>query len=406
MDNKSPHLDQLRIDRNKPASGSQRGIIVLLLLVLVVLGAGGAGAYYYFQGSASGIPIHAIMAQSDAAGDGGSNPDASGYVVARRQATLSAQIIDKVIYLNAEEGQRVKQGDVIARLDDTNQSAALRQAEAQERQAEAQERQAKAALDDATPIYTRYQRLRDQSAISTDQFENERTAYDAARTALAVADSAVTVAKGVEGVAQSNEGFTTVRAPFDGVVTVKVAQIGDIVSPSTAGGVGTFTGIATVVDMDSLEVDVDVSENYIDRVRPGQKATIVLNAYPDWQIPASVIAIIPTADQSKGTVSVRIAIEAKDPRILPQMGARVSFLEAGTAPRPVGITVPLEAVAVSGASGTVFVVHDDTVEARQVKLGLKTAQSVTVLSGLAAGDRIATGDLAQLHDGAKVKIQE
>jgi RND family efflux transporter MFP subunit len=406
MADKSPHLDQLRIDRSKPASAPWRGVVVLLV-ILVVLGAGGAGAFYYYFGqSNAGIPIHAVMAQSDSGG-GGSSLDASGYVVARRQATLSAQIIDKVIYLNAEEGQRVKQGDVIARLDDTNQSAALRQAEAQEQQAEAQERQAKAALDDAAPIFERYKRLQSQNAISTDQFENERTAYDAARTALAVSESAVAVAKSVEAVAQSSEGFTTVRAPFDGVVTVKVAQIGDIVSPSTAGGAGTFTGIATIVDMDSLEVDVDVSENYIDRVRPGQKATIQLNAYPDWEIPASVIAIIPTADQSKGTVSVRIAIEAKDARILPQMGARVSFLtEAGSAPRISAITLPLDAVAVSGPNGTVFVIHDNTVEARPVKLGPKTAQSVTILSGVAAGDRIATGDLAQLHDGAKVKIQD
>ena len=178
--------------------------------------------------------------------------------------------------------------------------------------------------------------------------------------------------RGGERWRQSNEGFTTVRAPFDGVVTVKVAQVGDIVSPSTAGGSGTFTGIATIVDMDSLEVDVDVSENYIDRVRAGQKATIVLNAYPDWEIPASVIAVIPTADQSKGTVKVRVAIKAKDPAH-PAADGRAGVIPGSRAQRRArrAITVPLEAVAVSGDSGTVFVVHDDTVEARQVKLGLK-----------------------------------
>jgi len=200
-----------------------------------------------------------------------------------------------------------------------------------------------------------------------------------------------------------------VRAPFAGEVTDKVAQIGEIVSPAAAGGGDTRTGIATIVDMDSLEVQVDVSENYIDRVRPGEKATITLNAYPDWQIPASVIAIIPTADQSKGTVKVRIAIEGKDARILPEMGARVTFLTDATpasAPRSSAITVPLNAVMGEGATGTVFVVHDNTVEARQVRLGLKTAQLVTILSGLATGDRIAAGDLAKLHDGAKVSIQD
>src|ERR1700722_7763728 len=251
MAEKSPHLDQLRIDRSKPASGPWRGVVILLLLV-VVLGAGGAGGYYYFWRSDSAIPIHAIAAQGDSGGaSGGSGLDASGYVVARRQATLSAQIIGTVVYLNAEEGQHVRQGDVIARVNDSNYSAALHQAMAQQRQA-------KAALDDAAPIYARYQRLQGQNAISTDQFENERAAYDAAVSALNVADAAVAVA-------QSNENFTTVRAPFAGEVTDKVAQIGEIVSPAAAGGGDTRTGIAQITDMDSLEGDVDVSEKLNDR---------------------------------------------------------------------------------------------------------------------------------------------
>jgi RND family efflux transporter MFP subunit len=212
-------------------------------------------------------------------------------------------------------------------------------------------------------------------------------------------------------VATSNENFTTVRAPFDGVVTNKVAQIGEIVSPAAAGGGDTRTGIATIVDMDSLEVQVDVSENYIDRVTAGQKATIQLTAYPDWDIPASVIAIIPTADQSKGTVKVRVAIGAKDARILPQMGARVSFL---TAPQPGAqaaavshdLSVPPAAVAGDGAAGTVFVIHEDRIEARSVKVGLRTSEAVTILSGLQAGDRVAVGDLGKLHDGDKVTVQE
>jgi len=388
MADKSPHLDQLKIDRNRAAPSSSRGLLIALA-VLVVIGGAGAGWYYLRPGP--GIPIHAVTVES-AGGGGGSSLDASGYVTPRRQATLSGQIIGKVVYLNAEEGQRIKQGDVVARLDDSNYAAALRQAEAQERQA-------KAALADVTPIFERYKRLQGQNAISTDQFENERAAYDAARTAAEVATAAVALA-------QSNENFTTVRAPFDGVVTVKVAQVGDIVSPASAGG-NTFTGIATIVDMDSLEVDVDVSENYIDRVRAEQKATIQLTAYPDWDIPATVIAVIPTADQSKGTVKVRVAINAKDARILPQMGARVSFeTTPGAQPVSRAVTVPPDAIAGSGDSGTVFVITGDTVEARQVKVGLRTSQSVTILSGVGAGDRLAQGDLTKLHNGARVAVQE
>jgi RND family efflux transporter MFP subunit len=388
MADKSSNLDQLKIDRSRQAPSSGREVWLAVAAIVVIAGA--AGGWYVFR-PAPGIPVHAVTVES-AGGGGGSGLDASGYVTPRRQATLSGQIIGKVVYLNAEEGQRIKQGDVVARLDDSNYAAALRQAQAQERLA-------KAALDDITPIFERYKRLQAQNAISTDQFENERTAYDAARAAVAVSQSTVAVAA-------SNESFTTVRAPFDGVVTVKVAQVGDIVSPSTAGG-NTFTGIATIVDMDSLEVDVDVSENYIDRVRPDQKATIQLTAYPDWDIPATVIAVIPTADQSKGTVKVRVAINAKDTRILPQMGARVSFeTTPGTGQVSRAVSVPSDAVAGNGATGTVFVITGDAVEARQVKVGLRTSQTVTILSGVSAGDRLAQGDLSKLHDGARVTVQD
>jgi RND family efflux transporter MFP subunit len=394
MADRSSHLDQLKIDRSKPAPSAWRGILIALLAVLFLGGAGGAG--WYFLQSNAGIPIHAAMAETLGGGGSGAGLDASGYVVARRQATLSGQVIGKVVFLDAEEGQRVKQGDIIARLDDSNYTAALKQAQAQERQAQA-------ALDDVAPIFERYKRLQGQNAISTDAFENERAAYDAAESALAVAKAAVAVAT-------SNENFTTVRAPFDGVVTNKVAQIGEIVSPAAAGGGDTRTGIATIVDMDSLEVQVDVSENYIDRVTAGQKATIQLTAYPDWDIPASVIAIIPTADQSKGTVKVRVAIGAKDARILPQMGARVSFLTSPQAgpqgPVSHDLSVPPAAVAGDGAAGTVFVIHDDRIEARSVKVGLRTSEAVTILSGLQAGDRVAVGDLGKLHDGDKVTVQE
>ena len=159
--------------------------------------------------------------------------------------------------------------------------------------------------------------------------------------------------------------------------------------------------------MDSLEVEVDVSENYIDRVRAGQAATVQLTAYPDWDIPASVTAVIPTADQSKGTVKVRLAMKAKDARILPQMGARVSFqTEPGSGPVSRAMTVPPDAISGSGDTGTVFVIKDDKVEARQVKIGLRTSQSVTILSGVGAGDRLATGDLTKLHDGVRVTVQD
>jgi RND family efflux transporter MFP subunit len=206
-----------------------------------------------------------------------------------------------------------------------------------------------------------------------------------------------------------------VRAPFYGIVTVKVAQIGEVVAPSAAGGGSTRTGIVTIVDMNSLEVEVDVSENYIERVQVGAPVTIHLDAYPDLDIPGSVIAIIPTADQSKGTVQVRVAIKAKDSRILPQMAARVAFLnmpEKGTSTAAVSrVTVPVAAVIANGQgsnkTGSVFVIGEEgKIEKRDVALGLKTATNVTILSGISAGERLAGDNLDKLHDGDKVKVAE
>jgi RND family efflux transporter MFP subunit len=221
-------------------------------------------------------------------------------------------------------------------------------------------------------------------------------------------------------VAERNLDDTIVRAPFTGIVTVKAAQPGEMVSPVSAGGGFTRTGIGTIVDMDSLEIQVDVNENFINRVRPDQQATARLNAYPDWQIPAHVIAVIPTADRSKGTVTVRIALDQKDARILPEMGVRVSFLadatpppDPGTAPKSAGgVNLPANAVQSSaeagagtgGGTGTVFVVHGDTVERRAVRLGAGSGDTATILSGLSAGERVAVGDFSQLKDGAKIRV--
>jgi RND family efflux transporter MFP subunit len=202
-----------------------------------------------------------------------------------------------------------------------------------------------------------------------------------------------------------------VRAPFSGVITVKAAQPGEIVSPISAGGGFTRTGIGTIVDMDSLEVEVDVNESFIARVYAGQPATIKLNAYPDWQIPAFVVAIIPTADRSKATVKVRIGFKIKDSRVLPDMGARVAFLSEapalGSAPAAAGLIVlPAEAVQTQGDTGVVYMIHGDTVERRAVKLTSRGADGVAITAGVAAGDRVAVGDFSKLADGAKIRISD
>jgi RND family efflux transporter MFP subunit len=394
MNDRSSLLDSLKIERapvhKRPTGPSP----VMLGAAGVAVIAIAAAAWFFWPDNR--VPVHVITAAAGGGAGGGTSLDASGYVVARRKATLSAKILGKVTEVNFEEGQKVKAGDIVARLDDANYEAALHQAQAQSRQA-------KAALDNTGPIYARYQHLKSEGAISNEMLDTQRLAFDNARTAYSVAQAQVAVA-------ESNLKDTLVRAPFSGVVTVKVAQVGEVVAPSAAGGGDTRTGIITIVDMDSLEVLVDVSENYIDRVQVGGQATIHLDSYPDWDIPGSVIAIIPTADQSKGTVQVRVSIKAKDTRILPQMAARVSFLtppEKGASQAATRVSVPPNAVQANGRTGSVFVLgENDTVEKREVALGLKTDQAVVILSGIAPGDRLATGDLAKLHDGDRVKIAE
>ena len=410
MDDKSALLNQLRIDRESAPAPSGPGKVWLGVAV-AVLAAAALAAWWWTR--PSGVPVHVAAAQpvgGDGAAAAGSILDASGYVVARRQATVASKITAKMVELDIEEGDHVTAGQIIARLDDTNIRAALNQASAQLDYAKATLTETQVNLTNAQRDYDRQKSLFQGHFVSQAAVDNAQTSVDALRAQLATQRSNVDVVARALSVAQRNLDDTIVRAPFSGIVTVKAAQPGEMVSPISAGGGFTRTGIGTIVDMDSLEIQVDVNENFINRVRSAQQATAKLNAYPDWQIPAHVIAVIPTADRSKGTVTVRIALDQKDARILPEMGVRVSFLadptqEPGGKPAS-GVNLPSNAVQGSGATGTVFVVHDDTVERRAVRLGSSSSDNITILSGLAAGERVAVGDLTQLKDGARIRVAQ
>ena len=325
---------------------------------------------------------------------------------------MASKITGKVIEVSLEEGQRVESGQIIARLDDSNARAALALSEAQVKQAEATVAAEQTAYEDAVPIFRRNERQKAAGVISAQSFDQAKTQFDAAISELIVAQRALDAACAGHLIAQRNLDDTIVRAPFSGIVTEKAAQAGEMVSPISAGSGFTRTGIGTIVDMNSLEVEVDVSENFIGRVQPQQPVRIKLNAYPDGDMPGSVIATIPTADRAKATVKVRIAIALKDPRILPDMGARVSFLGealpgssiAATAPQSSGVTIPAEAIETSGDQHIVYVAHNSIVERRVVQLGFKNETGQTVISGLQGGSIVAIGDLFRLSDGAKVRI--
>ncbi|MGA2398341.1 MAG: efflux RND transporter periplasmic adaptor subunit [Steroidobacteraceae bacterium] len=408
MEDKAALLNQLRIDRTEPP-GPGSGRIWIVVAALVVIGAA-VGGWFWLR--SSDIPVRLVQPQpvADAgAASAGSILDASGYVVARRQATVASKITGKMVELDIEEGDHVQEGQVIARLDDSNVRAALAAAHAQLDFAKAGLAETEVNLANARRDFDRQTSLVKGHFVSQAALDNSKTSMDALTAQLATQRSNIEVAQRNVEVADRNLADTIVRAPFAGIVTVKAAQPGEIVSPLSAGGGFTRTGIGTIVDMDSLEIQVDVNENFINRVEPAQKVTAKLNAYADWQIPGHVIAVIPTADRSKGTVTVRIALDQKDPRILPEMGVRVSFL-AGTSSegdaKPVpGLSLPSDAVQVSGSVGVVYVVHDSTVERRAIKLGASSSNQVTVLSGLQPGERIAIGDFARLKDGVRIRIE-
>jgi RND family efflux transporter MFP subunit len=341
MNQRAEILEKLRIDRGKGDQPSSRATRWTLMLIIgAALAIVATGVTLFISSNAAPARAQTSTATAKPPPDsnhgnvvGGSILEASGYVVALREATVSGKSIYRVSEVLVQEGQAVSQGEIIARLDDTNIRAALIQSRAQVKQLQAALAAARMAADDARPIFLRNQRQLSDGLISQDTFDAAKASYDAVTTAVSVAEQNLEVAKAAVDVNLRYQDDTVIKAPFDGVVTVKTAQPGEVVSPQFSGG----GGIAKIVDMGSLEVDVDVSENFIHRVHPDQPATITLNAYPDWRIPAAVIAVIPTADRAKATVKVRVGFKKSDSRIVPEMGARVSFLNSTQQEPPVAL---------------------------------------------------------------------
>jgi len=324
-------LNQLHIDRtDAPAATGNRRIWTIAGAVLL-LAASGAGAALLMP---SRVAVHEVSARamvSTGPAAAGSLLDASGYVVAQRQATVSAKITDKVTQVLIEEGQHVAENQIVARLDDTNIRAAYVQTQGQLAYARASLAQVQVNLANAQRDYNRKKDLYAQQFVSQSDLDNAQTTLDGLRAQLVTAQRNVDVASDGLEVAQRNLDDTIVRAPFAGVITVKAAQPGEIVSPISAGSGFTRTGIGTIVDMDSIEIEVDVNEAFIGRVHPGLAVQAVLDAYPDWTIPAAVIAIVPTANREKATLKVRVGLKEKDPRVLPDMAVKVTFADTADA---------------------------------------------------------------------------
>ncbi|WP_348674788.1 efflux RND transporter periplasmic adaptor subunit [uncultured Abyssibacter sp.] len=407
MSDKSELLASLKIEREPETDrGGSKWIALTLIALVLIAVIATAGWSLTRGGDAVAIRTAIATSASSRSTAGLSVLDASGYIVARRSATVSAKITGKVTEVMIEEGQRVEAGDIIATLEDTNEGAQLALAQAQLAAARSELAQLEVRLRDARRIDQRNRELAAQGLVSEAVRDSAHADAEALAAQLEAAKESVKVAERSVDVRQRQLDETVVRAPFSGIVTVKAAQVGEIVSPLSAGGGFTRTGIGTIVDMDSLEIEVDVNENFINRVTPDQNAQATLNAYPDWKIPARVIAVIPTADRSKATIKVRVAILEKDARILPEMGVRVAFLgeDAPAEESLKGVFVPRQSVLEDEGQPVVFLVRGNQVERRAVTTGLTRGDRIQIVAGLTPGDRVATGPVSELSDGAAVTI--
>ena len=346
-------------------------------------------------------------AAREAAPSGGDRTvlNASGYVTARRQATISSKITGKVTDVLVEEGMRVKEGQVLARLDDTNVAASLQLARAQLESARTALAETRVRLKEAEQDLQRQTELIAKNVVARADFDHAEADALAYKARLGQQERDVTVAERTVSIWQQQLDDTVLRAPFSGIVTTKDAQPGEMISPVSAGGGFTRTGICTVVDMESLEIEIDVNEAYINRVEAGQPVEATLDAYPDWKIPCKVIAIIPTADRQKSTVKVRVGFDRLDPRILPEMSVKVAFREAGEA-RPSAareVLVPRAAVRQSAGRDVVMVVKNGRAERRAVTVSSSTDDDAALSAGVAAGERVVVDGPKDLADGAPVR---
>ncbi len=402
MNSPKASLDDLRIERRHSATSGARWWVALVVIVVLL----GLGAAWRFM-SQGALAVQTVAAREVAAPAGERTVlNASGYVTARREATVSSKVTGKVIEVMIEEGMKVIEGQVLARIDDTNIKAGMRLAEAQLGSAGASLAETRVRIKEAEKNLRRTSDLAKNSISAEAELDRVQAEADSLKARLAQQEASIVVAEREVASWQQQLDDTVIRAPFAGIVTSKNAQPGEMISPVSAGGGFTRTGICTIVDMDSLEIEIDVNESYINRVQAGQPVEAALDAYTDWKIPCKVIAIIPTADRQKSTVRVRVGFDKLDPRILPQMSVKVGFREStGTAQtlanRP--IAVPKVALSQDGGTDIVYVLKNGRAERRAVKVGIARTEEAELLSGLTVGERIIINRPPGLIDGAAAK---
>lgn len=407
LDNDS--LSSLRIDRSSAHSGGgmSKGVLYSIVGAAVIVVA--VVAFIFLRPKPTEVTTITATAESSSGPTSGTAVlNASGYVVARRMATVSSKVTGKIQEILVEEGMQVEKDQVLARLDPINQRTILTMAE---RELEASRRnlaEIEVRLAEAQRNLTRNEALVERQLVSQTALDASKAEVNALAARLEASKAQVKVAESGLQMRRIDYDDLQVRAPFAGVVISKDAQPGEIVSPMSAGGGFTRTGIATIVDMDSREIEVDVNEAYINRVKPDQRVEAILDAYPGAPLQAHVINIVPTADRTKATVKVRIAFDKLEPRILPDMGIKVRFLDeqpAQAATPGSRIRVPASAVQLEGSDAFVWVVNDGRVERRAVMVGPESEGTVEVRAGVRDGDQLVSPLVQGLEDGGKVKLK-
>lgn len=394
-------LDQLKIDREpERESGSRWWIPVAVILLLA-----GAAGIWWTQRPAAALEVRTITARAVTGTSASTVLNASGYVTARRYATVSSKLTGQVREVLIEEGMEVEEGQVLAYLDDSNIRRSYELALAQLESQKTAARETEALLKEARANLARSENLVERQLASVQELDRSRAASEslAARLQRVVAD--IEVAERQVGIFAQQLEDTVIRAPFAGVVVAKNAQPGEMISPVSAGGGFTRTGIGTVVDMDSLEIEIDVNEAYINRVEAGQPVTARLDAYPDWDIPGHVIAIIPTADRQRATVEVRVGFDELDTRILPDMGVKVAFREErpDTAPQA-GVLLPERALSRDGDRTIVWLTDGETAERRAVSIGGRQDSEVMIVAGLSGGEQVIINAPPEIRDGSRIRV--
>jgi RND family efflux transporter MFP subunit len=403
-DGKLPDLASLRIDAGaRTTKGGKRprliiatGVALLIMIVLISIAV-----------KNKKVSVEIAIARPAAESKGAVVLNASGYVTPRRRSTIAAKITARVKEMLVEEGMHVKEGQVLAYLDDSDAKVRFAAADAALKVARAGVKELEVNEVDAVRTLRRVKNLHQEKVASRENLDHSQAAADALGARRKLALEQVQSAQAQMEVARQDLDNCTVRAPFPGIVVSKDAQVGEMVSPISAGGGFTRTGIATIVDMDSLEIEVDVNESYIAKVTAGQKVDAVLDAYPEWHIPASVRTTIPTADRQKATVKVRIGFDKLDPRILPDMGVKVSFLSSESTTPATGAQaiIPKEALREVDGKQVVFAVVNSRIEQRAVKLGPPRGSDLEVISGLKAGDSVVISSQETLQDGQRAEVK-